>query len=585
MRPHLPLPTPGPTAGLRARRPARSSLRSLSAAASAVASALLLASCMSGGAADSPGAGGDGDGGGGVGFGGAQDIGEFRGILERGELPGPGTLDANGFFNEHFAPPPAVACSGTLCITPGLSVGRGWLDDTHQTTVQVALTTNVDPADYTRLPMRLVVVVDHSGSMSSDGRLEKVKVGLGTLIDNLKDEDRLALISFDDTVTVDAPFAPALDRAALKAAVAKLQPRGSTNIFDGLKAGLDLLGDAPPSDRQNRVIFLSDGLATAGDTSTASIIAMATSRISRGIGLTTIGVGNEFDAPLMRGLAERGAGNFYYLEDATAAGEVFHDELDYFMSPLALELELAATTPAEWAMNGAVGSSLWRQLSSGSAAIAMPAVFLASRTGQAPDPGGGRRGGGSTIFVDMSALGSRPGRVVDLRLSYRRPGSAERITTTATIDYDQDPRATPESPYLSYDGMAERYAMYNMYLGLHAATEYASFGSYDCAVAALSATRRHGKAWLAEHEADQDLTADLALVDRFLANLAERGASVDRGLAGCPSVQPGEPPIWGDDEIDGHVHPLACAAGGNGSGWLAIAGVVLFAARRRRARR
>ena len=48
-------------------------------------------------------------GGGGVSFGGAQDIGEFRGILERGEIPGPDTLDANGFFNEHFnAPPPAT---------------------------------------------------------------------------------------------------------------------------------------------------------------------------------------------------------------------------------------------------------------------------------------------------------------------------------------------------------------------------------------------------------------------------------------------------------------------------------------------
>src|SRR5262245_58902648 len=41
-------------------------------------------------------------GGGGVSFGGQQDIGEFRGILESGGLPGPDTLDANGFFNEHY---------------------------------------------------------------------------------------------------------------------------------------------------------------------------------------------------------------------------------------------------------------------------------------------------------------------------------------------------------------------------------------------------------------------------------------------------------------------------------------------------
>jgi Ca-activated chloride channel family protein len=516
------------------------------------------------------------DGGGGVSFGGAQDIGEFRSILDRGEIPGSSTLDANGFFNEHYAAPPPATCGGKLCITGGLSVGRAWLDDRHQATLQIAISTNVDPSTYTRLPMRLVVVVDHSGSMAADGRLDKVKVGLATLIDNLKPEDRLALLSFDDVVTVNAPFGQTLDRAALKAEAAKLQPRGGTNIHDGLKAGLDLLGDAPPSDRQNRVIFLSDGLATVGNTSTSSIIEMATSRIVRGVGLTTIGVGNDFDAPLMRGLAERGAGNFYYLEDAGAANEVFRDELDYFMSPLALELKVDATAAAGWEMRGAVGSSLW-QSSARSGAMSIPAVFLASRTSQIPDPSGGRRGGGSMIFIDLVASGTAPGRVADLKLSYRLPGSTERITDTVALDYDGDPSATPADPHLSYAAMAERYAMYNMYLGLRAATDHAA-GSYDCAAAALSATRRHGQAWLAEHEADQDLAADLALVDQFLANLAERGATTGRSLASCPQLT-SEP--WEGGDIIENDH-YACSSSRASSGWLAVAAAAIFAARRRR---
>jgi len=518
---------------------------------------------------------GDSGGGGGVSFGGAQDIGEFRGILDRGEIPGPSTLDANGFFNEHYAAPPPATCGGTLCITSGLSIGRAWLDDAHQATLQIAISTNVDPATYTRLPMRLVVVVDHSGSMASDGRLDKVKLGLGTLIDNLQAEDRLALLSFDDVVTVDAPFGATLDRAALKAAVARLQPRGGTNIFDGLKAGLDLLGDVPPSDRQNRVIFLSDGLATVGNTSTSSIIDMATSRIVRGIGLTTIGVGDEFDAPLMRGLAERGAGNFYYLENATAATEVFKDEVDYFMSPLALELRLEATAAPGWEMRGAVGSTLW-QASGRTGSMAIPAVFLASRTSQGGT--GGRRGGGSMIFVDLAAIGAAPGRVADLKLSYRKPGTTERITDTATLDYTSDPSATPDEPHLSYAQMAERYAMYNMFLGFRAATEY-GVSSYDCAAAALTATRRHGQAWLAEHEADQDLAADLALADQFLANLRERGARGDVALAGCPALSDGP---WGDDMVA--YEPMACSSSRAGSGWLAVAAGALLAVCRRRRR-
>jgi Ca-activated chloride channel family protein len=532
----------------------------------------LVAACGASDSADSPGSGG-----GGVSFGGAQDIGEFRGILDRGEIPGPSTLDANGFFNEHFAPAPPATCGGTLCLTSGLSVGRAWLDGAHQSTLQIAISTNVDPADYTRLPMRLVVVVDRSGSMAADNRLVKVKQGLDTLIDNLSDEDRLALIAFDDGVELKAPFGATLDRAALKAVVATLQPGGSTNIHDALQAGLDLLGDAPPSDRQNRVIFLSDGLATAGNTSTPAIIEMATSRITRGIGLTTIGVGNEFDAPLMRGLAERGAGNFYYVEDAAAADEVFQDELDFFMSPLALELELQATAGPGWELGRAVGSSLWEP-STRSGEMTIPAVFLASRTSQGPNPAGGRRGGGSMIFINLVGTNASPGRVADLRLSYRLPGAAERITETLVLDYGRDPRETPDDPYLSYDGMAERFAMYNMYLGFRAAVDHAE-ASHNCAAAALSATSERARAWLAEHEEDQDLAADLMLADQFLANLAERGANPNTALGACPQLDDGG---WPED--GGHYHGMHCSSGGASPGWLAIGLAALLSARRRRRR-
>src|SRR5512138_3212410 len=100
----------------------------------------------------------DSTGGGNVSFGGQQDIGEFRGILESGGLPGPDTLDANGFFNEHYAPPPGD-CTSTLCLTPGVAVGRDWLTGAHQATLQIAVNTNVDPSTITRKPLNLVVVV------------------------------------------------------------------------------------------------------------------------------------------------------------------------------------------------------------------------------------------------------------------------------------------------------------------------------------------------------------------------------------------------------------------------------------------
>ena len=84
-----------------------------------------------------------------------------------GGVPGPDTLDANGFFNEHYVPPPKTDCTNTLCLTPGLSVGRDWITGGHQATLQIAVNTNVDPANFPRKPLDLVVVVDRSGSMAA----------------------------------------------------------------------------------------------------------------------------------------------------------------------------------------------------------------------------------------------------------------------------------------------------------------------------------------------------------------------------------------------------------------------------------
>ncbi|HMG51893.1 MAG TPA: VWA domain-containing protein, partial [Kofleriaceae bacterium] len=525
-----------------------------------------------------PGAGGDS--GGGVSFGGAQDVGEFRGILDRGEIPGPDTLDANGFFNEHFNAPPPASCGALLCAVPGMSVGRDWLTGAHQATLQISVSTTVDPTAYQRLPMNLVVVVDHSGSMASDGRLDKVKVGLHAMIDNLHDEDRLAIVEFDDRVDIDAPFAATLDRPALHAIIDRLQPRGATNIFDGLRQGFLLLGDAPASERQNRVIFLSDGNATSGDTVQAHILAMAASRVKLGIGLTTIGVGNDFDVALMRGLAEQGAGNFYFLEDPTAATEVFSEELDYFVQPLALDVQLEATAGPGYQFGEVVGSHLW-SAEARRGSMQIPAVFVASRTTQSG--GQGRRGGGSMIFIHMTPIAGNTGRVADVTLSYRTPGSAERISQTVSVNYAADPTETPAQPYLSAPEMAERYAMYNMFIGLRAATQASD---PSCAMAALDATRASATEWNRSHE-DPDLAADLMLVDQYRANLQEY--VTPRGPGACPALGEPYPPIDGQpiepiEPIDYPHHRYACSTGGASGGLPILLGALAVGLGRRRRR-
>lgn len=541
---------------------------------------VMFTGACAGGADSAGGAPADNDGGGGgVSFGGAQDMGELRGILDRGELPGASSLDANGFFNEHFNESPPADCGTTLCLTPGLSVGRDWLTGKHQATLQIAVNTPVDPSTYVRKPMNLVVVVDHSGSMAQDDRLEKVKVGLHTLVDNLKPEDRIALVQFDDSAQILQSFTPTLDRASLHTRINGLAPAGGTNIYDGLDTGFDLLGEFPVNERQNRLIFLSDGQATVGITSQTEIMSMARSRIARGVGLTTVGVGTSFDVELMRGLAENGAGNYYFLEDATAASEVFTEELDYFMSPLALDVKIKATAGAGWTFSEVIGSRLWSsQARTGQMQI--PAVFLASRTTQ--QPGEGRRGGGSMIFIHLEPTTDATAKIADLELTFRMPGSQEVTTQTVTLDYAGDPLETPDDPHLSGPEMAERYGMYNLFLGLRLATK-----SYDptCAAAALESTQRHAIAWNERH-ADPDVAADLMLIEQYLQNLRAHGARevTETTLASCPQADSPYYPEYdeGYDEGYGHGDGMYCSSGKPTAGWLVMLGAVLLAVRRRR---
>ena len=521
---------------------------------------LLLASACAAQSADSA------SGGGNVGFGGQQDIGQFRGILESGGIPGPDTLDPNGFFMEHYSPPPKTECTSILCLTPGVAVGRDWLTGAHQATLQIAVNTNVDPATITRKPLNLVVVIDHSGSMLQDQRLEKVKTGLNTLVDNLAEGDRIALVQFDDRVDVLSELGS--DKTKLHTIINGLTPRGSTNIYDGLNKGFQLASTAFDIEHQNRVIFLSDGLATAGDTSQTNIIAMADRYVTDGIGLTTIGVGLDFDVNLMRGLAEHGAGNFYFLEDAAAASEVFAQELDYFVTPLAVDVHVSAASGAGWTMGETIGSTLW---SNGEMRI--PAVFVASRTSQGSE--GGRRGGGSMLFIHLTPTGNNiDGKVADIKLTYRLPGSSEVLTQDVTLAYPNDPSETPETPYLSAPEMSERYAMYNVFLGLRLATR--SY-SPSCAAAALRTTRANAVAWQVGHD-DPDITADIALIDRYLENL---GATGEQALDQCRAADP-----YGDDGYyygGGYGDDMAaCSAGGNPRGLLPIAVAAVLGLRRRR---
>ncbi|HKE15959.1 MAG TPA: VWA domain-containing protein [Kofleriaceae bacterium] len=587
-------------------------MRGLAAFAGA---AVIAAACSgdvgtAGGAGDGGDGGGDGtgDGGGGgsgVGLGGAQDIGAFRALLDAGDIPGESTLDANGFFSEHFSELPPADCGDPLCLVGTMAVGRDWVTHADRAVLQISLSTPVDPSELVRKPLNLVVVVDTSGSMAEDDRIGFARAGLNTLIDELGDGDRVGLVTFSDDVTVRASLTEPSDRDALHAAADSLEASGGTNLHDGLERGFQLGLEAFDPERQNRVILVSDGLATTGIVDDASIQAMSDRYLSDGIGLTTIGVGLDFNVALMRGLSERGAGNFYFLEDAAAIAEVFREELDFFVTPLAFDVELDVAAESGWQIGEVVGTHYWTG-SPRSGGVSLPAVFVASRESDQPGEYG-RRGAGGAIFVEMvptsGSVWDPSDALAALSLHYRLPGDGGERDSTLNVVSRPERGASPADVYLANESMAEHYSMYTMFVGLREATRLAAY-SYDCALAALERLDDEAAAWQREF-ADEDIDADRQLIAQFEGNLREAGGiSLDDGAFDgvCTGDADGYDDGYNDDcggdgcadGYDGYDdgydggQEYACQAGGSArstaAGWALIAIAVGAATRRRRRR-
>ena len=194
-----------------------------------------------------------------------------------------------------------------------------------------------------RLPLNLAVVIDHSGSMAG-AKIEKTKQAAMQLIDQLTPQDNLALVEFDDTVDVLFPSQHVLDREALKAQVQRIEPGGSTALYAGVETGgKELLKIESRTDRINRVILLSDGLANVGPSSTSDLKALGRSLSRQGISVSTIGVGDDYNEDLMAGLAEASDANYYYVKDAEKLPEIFAKELGGLQAVTARHVEVVIT--------------------------------------------------------------------------------------------------------------------------------------------------------------------------------------------------------------------------------------------------
>src|SRR5689334_11340466 len=187
-----------------------------------------------------------------------------------------------------------------------------------------------------RAPINVCLCIDRSGSMEGEP-LEYAKRACEYVVDMLEPNDILSIITFEEQVDVLMPARRVVNKALVKEHIRRLEAGNTTNLYDGLMAGCMQIAavQAQTPGYVNRVLLLTDGEPTAGLKDFNSIVQQVAEQKARGISVTALGFGSEYNEELMAGIARRSGGNYYYIQRPDLLPEVFRRELESLMTIVA----------------------------------------------------------------------------------------------------------------------------------------------------------------------------------------------------------------------------------------------------------
>jgi Ca-activated chloride channel family protein len=398
-----------------------------------------------------------------------------RQVIEDGGIPEPSAITVEGMLSEHsidLAPP---RDAGALYSTATVAWNTDFDELTPLITVQVGFGTNIDPATFKRTPLNLCLVIDRSGSMNEafdertrTSKLEAVRIAVDRLLARLKPSDRISVVAFATDPGVLLDPVPGNDIAAVKSALDEIEVQGNTDLARGMLRGYRLVQSNHDASRSDRLMVFTDARITAGVRQSGDLIAVMEDFVAEGIGATIVGVGTDFGQELAADISQVRGGNVVYLSDHDRIVQVFDEEFDFLVSPVAYDVRLAATIPFALDVADAFGFPD-AQAGGHTLELLIPSRFYSARQG------------GAAIFIRL-----RPGALVDfdetvevatLTLDYRTStGDSQSDSMQITLPVGQDPDAA--EPYFETEATQRAVLLLNTALALKNASRDA-FEGYD----------------------------------------------------------------------------------------------------------
>ncbi len=202
------------------------------------------------------------------------------------------------------------------------------------------------PAHFPEIPVQIVLVIDRSNSMRGE-RIKQVRTAIQRLAQQLRPTDRLAVVSFNDRAEVVVPLQTPSDLQAIARGLERLEPSGGTEMAAGLALAPSELRRAYAGNAVRRVFLLTDG-RTYGDED--QCLALARRLQGQGIGLTAIGLGDDWNENLLQAVGAGPNSKAVYLPTAEDIVPLMDAELARTRTAIAPELTLHITSGAAIAL-------------------------------------------------------------------------------------------------------------------------------------------------------------------------------------------------------------------------------------------
>jgi Ca-activated chloride channel family protein len=301
--------------------------------------------------------------------------------------------------------------AGEVAIRPTLARPFLLASETPQVAYLLLEVTPAQMMAQVRVPVNVSFVLDRSGSMKGE-KIDRVRRATARAIDLLDGQDIVSVVVFDHRAEALIPAEPARNRESLKQRVAGIRDNGGTKIAPAVERGLAEIQKGPPN-AVRRMILLTDGQTE----NEKDCLRQADEAGRRGVPITALGVGRDWNEDLLIDMANRSGGTADYIAQPQEVDEYFSNTVQRAQATavqnatLTLRLVAGITPRAVWQVLPLITNLGYRPVSERD--VSVPIGELQTGSGQVlliemlvdPRPPGQYRIGQAEVSYDVPALG------------------------------------------------------------------------------------------------------------------------------------------------------------------------------------